>query len=73
MNRLGAVVIVFVALFATRLDAHEVPDRVHVEMFVKTEGDRFKILVRMPANALIDYLLPTAEATPAVMSSVNRS
>ena len=40
MNRLGAVVIVFFALFATRLDAHEVPDRVHVEMFVKTEGDR---------------------------------
>jgi hypothetical protein len=39
--------------------AHEVPDRVNINVFVKPEQDRLVILVRIPANALIDYLLPT--------------
>jgi hypothetical protein len=44
---------------AAPLAAHEVPDRVYIQIFVKQERGHLTILVRMPANALIDYLLPT--------------
>jgi hypothetical protein len=57
--RICIALLAFLALATPRLEAHEVPDRVAITMFVKAEGDHLTILVRMPANALIDYLLPT--------------
>jgi hypothetical protein len=39
--------------------AHDVPDLVKIAVFVKPERDHLSILVRMPANALIDFLFPT--------------
>lgn len=59
MMRICIVLLAFLAFVAPRIEAHEVPDRVNVTMFVKVEGDHLTILVRMPANALIDYLFPT--------------
>src|SRR6185436_16122295 len=43
------------------MSAHEVPDRVQIGVFLKPEQRRMLMLVRMPANALIDFLLPTLE------------
>jgi len=39
--------------------AHDVPDRVQVSIFLNPEPGRMVVLVRLPANALIDFLLPT--------------
>ena len=39
--------------------AHDVPDDVKVRIFLKPEGNRMLILVRMPASAMIDILFPT--------------
>jgi hypothetical protein len=52
---------VLLSLTAATAGAHEVPDRVRIAMFAKPEGGHLLILVRMPANALIDFLLPTLE------------
>ena len=38
--------------------AHEVPEDVRVAVFLKPEGNRMRILVRVPTNALIDVLFP---------------
>src|SRR5207248_5087290 len=46
-------------LWPSIVSAHEVPDRVQVGVFLKPEQGRMLMLVRMPANALIDFLLPT--------------
>ena len=43
------------------LRAHEVPDRVRIDTFVKAEPTQLRVLVRMPANALIDYVFPTMD------------
>jgi hypothetical protein len=39
--------------------AHDVPDDVKIKIFLKPEGNRMLILVRIPANALIDIVFPT--------------
>jgi len=39
--------------------AHVVPDDVRIQAFLKPDSGRMTILVRMPANALIDILFPT--------------
>jgi hypothetical protein len=39
--------------------AHDVPDDVRIKIFMKPENQKMRILVRMPANALIDILFPT--------------
>ena len=44
--------------FAT---AHEVPDDVRISIFVKPAGNRMRIIVRVPVNALIDTQLPVSE------------
>src|SRR5262249_11694199 len=61
MKRAQWILAVLLSLWAGTASAHEVPDRVQIAMFLKPEGERMLILVRMPANALIDFLLPTLE------------
>lgn len=59
MKRACLATLAALAVWTSILSAHEVPDRVDIAVFLKPEGDRMRILVRMPANALIDFLLPT--------------
>jgi len=59
MRRTALAIIASLCVWTSILSAHEVPDRVDIAVFLKPEGDRMRILVRMPANALIDFLLPT--------------
>ena len=59
MTRIWLAILAAIALWPSALSAHEVPDRVRISVFVKPENGRLLMLVRMPANALIDFLLPT--------------
>ena len=59
MTRLRVAIVAALMFWPSALSAHEVPDRVTIDVFVKPENGRLLILVRMPANALIDFLLPT--------------
>jgi hypothetical protein len=59
MKRRRLALLPALLLWASVAAAHDVPDRVRVNVFVKPEHDRLLILVRMPANALIDFLFPT--------------
>jgi len=45
-------------LWPLAVSAHDVPDDVRIAAFLKPEGNRMTILVRIPANALIDILFP---------------
>ncbi len=51
--------LLIVLLCGAAASAHEVPDHVQVTVFLKPDGGRMRMLVRMPANALIDFTLPT--------------
>jgi hypothetical protein len=59
MTRLVVAIIAALMIWPSAVSAHDVPDRVKIAVFVKPENGRLSILVRMPANALIDFLLPT--------------
>ena len=59
MTRLLVALVAALMFWPSAVSAHEVPDRVKIAVFVKPEDGRLLILVRMPANALIDFLLPT--------------
>lgn len=61
MTKRRAVLIALFVLCAAAARAHEVPDRVRIAVFVKPSGNELQLLVRMPANALIDFLLPTLD------------
>jgi hypothetical protein len=41
--------------------AHDVPDFVRISVFLKPVNDRMMILVRVPANALIDFIFPLTD------------
>jgi hypothetical protein len=59
MSRAALAVLSFLILLPRPVSAHEVPDDVKIRIFLKPEGNRMLILVRMPANAFIDILFPT--------------
>ena len=61
MRRIALATLALIVSWSAIVSAHEVPDRVDIAVFLKPDGNRLRILVRMPANALIDFLLPTAE------------
>jgi hypothetical protein len=55
-------VAIFLALAAAvRLDAHEIPRDVTVHAFVKPEGDRLRVLLRLPLGAMRDIQWPQRE------------
>jgi hypothetical protein len=61
VKRLALVLATLLLCQPTRLSAHDVPDRVDIAILIKAEHDRLRILARVPANALIDFLLPTQD------------
>ncbi|MEE8587313.1 MAG: hypothetical protein V3T83_20935, partial [Acidobacteriota bacterium] len=56
LTALGAILAPFSIAFA-----HEIPDRVVVRAFVKPEGERLHLLVRVPLEAMRDLQWPTDE------------
>ncbi|TMH97601.1 MAG: hypothetical protein E6H39_12070, partial [Betaproteobacteria bacterium] len=44
--------------FAPGARAHDIPDEVRVQAFVKPEGQALKLLVRMPLKAMRDVDVP---------------
>jgi HupE / UreJ protein len=61
MRRAALVILATLILWPVTVSSHEVPDDVRIRTFLKPEGDRMLILVRIPANALIDILFPTLQ------------
>ena len=58
MKRIALTVLGALLLWPIPASAHDVPDDVRIRIFLKPEGDRMLILVRIPASALIDILFP---------------
>lgn len=59
MKRAALVILAALMLWPGGVSGHEVPDDVRIRAFLKPDGNRMLILVRIPANALIDILFPT--------------
>ena len=57
MGRIGLLIALGVALLPTA-QAHEVPSDVTVRMLVRPEGERVKLLVRAPLEAMQDITFP---------------
>ena len=56
---LVAVVAGLMLVFPARQSAHDIPGDVTVRAFVKPEGQRLRLLVRVPLEALSDMVFPT--------------
>lgn len=56
---LAAVVAGLILAFPARQLAHDIPGDVTVQAFVKPEGQRLRLLVRVPLEALSDMVFPT--------------
>ncbi len=56
---LVAVVAGLMLAFPARQSAHDIPGDVTVQAFVKPEGQRLRLLVRVPLEALSDMVFPT--------------
>jgi hypothetical protein len=61
MKRIGLILTLALPMLAF---AHDVPDEVRIRAFLKPEAGQMRILVRIPANALIDILFPTLPDSP---------
>ena len=59
MARLLARVFLATFLAASAAFAHDVPNDVVVQAFVRPQGDRVRLLVRAPLSALRDTDVPT--------------
>src|ERR1700683_3464069 len=59
MKRAAFAILPALMLWPCAVSAHDVPDDVRIKIFLKPEDGRMLILVRIPANALIDILFPT--------------
>ncbi len=59
--RLRALLVVALALATTSVVAHDIPDDVIVQAFLKPEGQRLRLLLRVPMEALIDVEVPLRE------------
>jgi hypothetical protein len=64
-----AVVLALVALAPARPRAHEIPSDVRVQMFVKPEGQRLRVLIRTPMASTADAVQwPTIETNILAIS-----
>lgn len=61
MKRIGLVLLAALMLWPAAAAAHDVPDVVRISAFFRPENDRMRMLVRVPANAFIDFLFPMFE------------
>ncbi len=55
---LAAAIIAGAGLVAVPAGAHDIPDRISMHAFVKPEGDRLNVLVRVPLTLLLNLNLP---------------
>ena len=63
MRRLsvGAIAIALVIAGSVRTIAHDIPNAIIVQAFLKPEGDRLRFLVRVPLEAMTDMDVPQRE------------
>src|ERR1700752_3349802 len=58
----GSCVVAAVALAATAVvSAHDIPNDVVVQAFLKPEGNRMRLLVRVPSTSIADVVIPTRD------------
>ena len=53
-----AATVLLALSFAALASAHDIPRDVTVQAFVKPEGQQFRVLVRVPLNAMRDVQFP---------------
>lgn len=58
MPRTAALLVAFVLVLPSWPEAHEIPVDVTVQAFVKPDGDRMRLIVRVPLEAMRDYEFP---------------
>lgn len=57
-NKLFFLCLLVGLVFATNLTAHDIPGDVSVHAFVKPEGERLRLLIRLPLEAMLDVNFP---------------
>ena len=60
MRRLVVSIVLIAASLLSAARAHEVPSDVTVRMLVRPDGDRIRVLVRAPLEAMQDITFPTS-------------
>jgi hypothetical protein len=58
MTRYAILIILLLVLIPARSAAHEIPSDVRVQMFVKPEGPRLRVLVRVPLKSITETEWP---------------
>lgn len=58
IRRTAALVVAMVLLLPSWPEAHEIPADVTVQAFVKPDGDRVRLLLRVPLESMRDYEFP---------------
>ncbi len=61
-RRSGFLLLGLLVLLPCRALPHVIPDDVSLQIFVKPDGDRLHLLVRVPFNALADIIFPARAA-----------
>jgi len=64
-RRLAVLISLLVALIPARSLAHEIPSDILVRMFIKPEGQRLRVLVRVPLNSISEIQWP--ESRPGML------
>jgi hypothetical protein len=80
IRRTAALVVALVLLLPSWPEAHEIPADVTVQAFVRPEGDRLRLVVRVPLESMRDYEFPVrgpgylriAEAGPLVRDAARQ-
>ena len=54
----GAIVLALIIAASVRAIAHDIPNAIIVQAFLKPEGERLRFLVRVPMQALVDVDVP---------------
>jgi hypothetical protein len=71
-TQLVALLVASLACLA-RVSAHDIPRDVTVQAFAKPEGQRFRLLLRVPLKALTDVEFPRREGDYVDLARVDRS
>ncbi|MEX2465485.1 MAG: HupE/UreJ family protein [Gemmatimonadota bacterium] len=58
VRRTAALVVALVLLLPSWPEAHEIPADVTIQAFVKPDGDRLRLLLRVPLQSMRDYDFP---------------
>jgi hypothetical protein len=59
MKRIVLALLLALTVWPSIASAHDVPDHVRISVIMKPANGKMQFLVRVPANALIDFLFPT--------------